>query len=233
MDQDATWYGGRYQPRPHCIRWGPAPPQKGHCSTRVQPTTIVAKRLPISVSTEHLLHSSRQEVPILYNGRPFPKNCPFPWEDLDPHLMYDFLGPSESTTQIATWSVQPFLHRWPYSVPIIYNGNPFSTQKLSLPWGIWTASNTWFPWPIQVLTQNGIMIGSAVLAGLTSVTDRPTDHTTWSVRIGRICVRSIETLTCFNKMINRNCKHTTTKTHVLKCSFNKTKNKIANTATLP
>ena len=102
MDQDATWYGGRYQPRPHCIRWGPAPPQKGHCSTRVQPTTIVAKRLPISVSTEHLLHSSRQEVPILYNGRPFPKNCPFPWEDLDPHLMYDFLGPSESTTQIAT-----------------------------------------------------------------------------------------------------------------------------------
>jgi len=23
MDQDATWYGGRPQSRPHCVRWGP------------------------------------------------------------------------------------------------------------------------------------------------------------------------------------------------------------------
>ena len=31
MDQDAVWYGGRFQPRPHCVRWGPAPsPGKGH-----------------------------------------------------------------------------------------------------------------------------------------------------------------------------------------------------------
>ena len=22
MDQDATWYGGRHQPRRHCVRWG-------------------------------------------------------------------------------------------------------------------------------------------------------------------------------------------------------------------
>jgi len=26
MDQDATWYGGRPWPRPHCVRWGPSPP---------------------------------------------------------------------------------------------------------------------------------------------------------------------------------------------------------------
>jgi len=26
MDQDATWYGGRPQPRPHSVRWRPAPP---------------------------------------------------------------------------------------------------------------------------------------------------------------------------------------------------------------
>jgi len=26
MDQDATWYGGRPRPRPHCVRWGPNPP---------------------------------------------------------------------------------------------------------------------------------------------------------------------------------------------------------------
>jgi len=29
MDQDATWYGGRHQPRRHCVTWGPSfPAQK-------------------------------------------------------------------------------------------------------------------------------------------------------------------------------------------------------------
>jgi len=26
MHQDATWYGGRPRPRPHCARWGPSSP---------------------------------------------------------------------------------------------------------------------------------------------------------------------------------------------------------------
>ena len=34
MDQDATWYGGRPRPRPHCVRWGVGPsspsPKMGH-----------------------------------------------------------------------------------------------------------------------------------------------------------------------------------------------------------
>jgi len=34
--------------------------------------------------------------------------------------------------------------------------------------------NTWFPGPTQVLNPNGISIGSAVFAGLTSVTDGQT-----------------------------------------------------------
>jgi len=50
--------------------------------------------------------------------------------------------------------------------------------------------NTWFPWPTWVLNPNGIHIGSSVFAGLTSVTDQPTDHATRSVTIGRIYVRS-------------------------------------------
>jgi len=29
MDQDATWYGGRPRPRPHCVRWGLSSPRKG------------------------------------------------------------------------------------------------------------------------------------------------------------------------------------------------------------
>jgi len=40
------------------------------------------------------------------------------------------------------------------------------------------ASNTWFLWPTQVHNPNGISIGSFVFAGLTSVTDRPTDRQT-------------------------------------------------------
>jgi len=30
MDQDATWYGSRPRPWPHCVRWGPSSPSKGH-----------------------------------------------------------------------------------------------------------------------------------------------------------------------------------------------------------
>jgi len=32
MDQDETWHEGRPRPRPHCVRWGPSSPQKGHSS---------------------------------------------------------------------------------------------------------------------------------------------------------------------------------------------------------
>jgi len=44
--------------------------------------------------------------------------------------------------------------------------------------GIWTPSNAWFPGPTRVLNPNGISIGAAVFAGLTSVTDRQTDRQT-------------------------------------------------------
>jgi len=56
--------------------------------------------------------------------------------------------------------------------------------------GIWTPSNTWFLGLTRVLDPNGISIGAAVFVGLTSVTDRPTDHATRLVTIGRIYVRS-------------------------------------------
>ena len=73
-------------------------------------------------------------------------------------------------------------------------GRRFSPQNCPFPWGIWTPSNTWFPGPTQVLNPNGISIGAAVFAGLTGVTDRqadrPTDHATRSVTIGRIYVCS-------------------------------------------
>ena len=46
MHQDATWYGGRPQPRRLCVRWGPSPLlQKGGAPPNFRPTSIVAKRL--------------------------------------------------------------------------------------------------------------------------------------------------------------------------------------------
>ena len=68
------------------------------------------------------------------------------------------------------------------SVPILYNRTPILPQKFAPSHGgSGPPSNTWFPGPTQVLNRNGSSIGAAVFAGLTSVTNRPTDHATLSV----------------------------------------------------
>jgi len=49
MDEDATWYGSRPRPRPHCIRWGPSSPRKGHSSPpSFWPMSIVASVADLS-----------------------------------------------------------------------------------------------------------------------------------------------------------------------------------------
>jgi len=54
---------------------------------------------------------------------------------------HDSLGPSEPTTQMASRSVQPSLHKWTQSVCILYNGMPLSPSKLPFPWGDLNALN--------------------------------------------------------------------------------------------
>jgi len=63
------------------------------------------------------------------------KSCPFTSGDLDPHLTHDSSGASQPTTRTASWSVQPFLHSSPHSVPILYNGPPLPPSKLPLHMG--------------------------------------------------------------------------------------------------
>ena len=109
-------------------------------------------------------------------GRPFPPKLLLHIGDLEPHLTHDFLGSSKPKTQTASLSVQPFLHRLPQSVPTYTLQWDALPLKTIAPYhgGIWTPSNTWFSGPTRVLNLNGISIGSAVFAGLTSVTaDRP------------------------------------------------------------
>ena len=53
--------------------------------------------LKIAHSNGDLYSSSRQKVPILYNGRPFPQKLPLPIVDLDP--MIPLAHPSPQPTQ--------------------------------------------------------------------------------------------------------------------------------------
>jgi len=46
-----------------------------------------------------------------------------------------FVWPVPAKTQTASRSVQPLLHRWPQSVPVLYDGTPLTPSKLSLPIG--------------------------------------------------------------------------------------------------
>ena len=79
-------------------------------------TTQTANR-----SVQPLLHSSRQKVSILYNGRPFSPIFPLLMGVWTPSNSW-FLGPFWAHNPNGVKSVQAFSHRWPQSVPIFYNG---------------------------------------------------------------------------------------------------------------
>jgi len=71
------------------------------------------------------------------------------------------------------------LHRTRQKVRILYNGTPILTPKFAPSYGgSEPPSNTLSLGPSQVLNPDGISIGSAVFAGLTSVADRQTDRQT-------------------------------------------------------
>jgi len=46
------------------------------------------------------------------------------WRQCAPHLIHASLGPPESKSHMASRLVQPFLHSWRQSIPIINNGPP-------------------------------------------------------------------------------------------------------------
>jgi len=64
MDQDATWYGDRPRPRPHCIRWGPMQlPQGGTTTPPLFSAHVISWRqtvasLVVSATAEHLYKRS-------------------------------------------------------------------------------------------------------------------------------------------------------------------------------
>jgi len=57
MDQDATWCGGRRRPRDIVLDGDPAPStEMGTAAPTFRPMSIVAKRSPISATTEFLCY---------------------------------------------------------------------------------------------------------------------------------------------------------------------------------
>jgi len=58
---------------------------------------------------------------------------------------------------------------------------PFPLQNCPFLWGSELPSNTWFLGPTRVFNPNGNSISAAISAGLTSMTDRPTDRPRYSV----------------------------------------------------
>jgi len=62
MDEDATWYGSRPQPRPHCIRQGPSSLRKGHSSPPPFRPCLLWPRSPISSNAELLLSVTSSNI---------------------------------------------------------------------------------------------------------------------------------------------------------------------------
>jgi len=96
--------------------------------------------------------------------------------DMNAHLTRGSSDPRNSASQTASRSVLCTAHNR-QSLNFTMASFP---QKLPLPMGIWTLSNTLFLGPTRGPSPqpNGISIGSAVFAGLTSVTDWQTDRQT-------------------------------------------------------
>jgi len=83
MHQDATWCGGRPQPRRLCVRWAPSyPPLKGH-SPNFLALSVVAKRLYglrchlvwSKVTVQATLCSMKTQLPAEKRAHLPPPNC--------------------------------------------------------------------------------------------------------------------------------------------------------------
>jgi len=109
------------------------------------------------------------------SGHASPSELSLPMGHLDPHLTRGSIGPADSASK---WHLDQF--SWAVFCTAhgrlsLYStmGVPFLPNR-PFPWRTWTQSYTWFIGPTEVLSPNGISIGSAVFAMLTSVTDRQT-----------------------------------------------------------
>ena len=114
---------------------------------------------------------------------PFPLKFPLLMGRFGSHRTHDSLSLFELTTQMASRSIQLLLHRWPQSVPILYNGPSLLLSKLPLTMGDVDRhvihGSLDLPEPSTQTASQSVQL---FFAGFTTVTDRqtnrPTDHAT-------------------------------------------------------
>jgi len=195
-----SWYGGRPRPVRHCVTWGPQlpPTERGTAAPLTFRPTVLWHGRP----SQQLLScccAAHVRLSLGMSGLALPIKIflPFKWEICTP-LNTWFLGSTRLIMPNGISIGSSFLHSSRQTVLYFTMGRrpppqncPFSWVRCEPP------SNTWFRGPSRVLNPNGISIDSAAFAGLTSVTNRPTDrrtdHATRSVTIVRIYVHSTAT----------------------------------------
>jgi len=118
-----------------------------------------------------------------------PKSCSFARGSGLPSNIY-FLGHIQVQIPNGIWIGSAVSAQLIADSPYTLQWAPLS-PKITHSYGeIWTPSNTWFPGPIWAHNPKSILIGSAVFARPTNVTDWQAEHATRSVTIGCIYIRS-------------------------------------------
>jgi len=167
----------RHQLYPHLIRCSLGPPDS-------------ASQMA-SWSVQRFFAQLMAESPCTFQWAPLSPKLPLPIGDLDPHQLnmipwaYPSPQPKQHLDQFRNFCTDN------NRVSLYFTmGHPFPPQNCHFPWGKWTPSNIWFLGPTKFSTQTASWSVQLFFAGLTSVTDRQTDHATRSVTIGRIYVSS-------------------------------------------
>jgi len=98
MHQDATWYGGRPQPRGLCVRWGPSPLPKMRWSPGTEP--------PVFGPCLFWPNSWMHQDATWYGGDFVLDGYPAPYpKGAEPHPIFGprLLWPNDCMDQDATW----------------------------------------------------------------------------------------------------------------------------------
>jgi len=100
----------RYQTPKPPFPWGMSTPS----NTPTAQLTPVTTTINISNDSRNFAQLCHK-VPIAYNGMPHihPQNCPFPFDDLQPHLIHQSLDQPHSSFQMMSRSNQQFFHNSP------------------------------------------------------------------------------------------------------------------------
>jgi len=130
-------------------------------------------------SVKPFVHIAQHKVPILYNGRPFPQKCPFPWWIWTPSNLW-LVGPIQAHNLNGISIGSAVFAQMTIECPYTLQWDAPSLPKIAPSHGGSGApSNTWFTGSTRVLNPNSISIGLAVFAGLTNVTDRQSTLLGW------------------------------------------------------